>query len=170
MDETYDIECQYKAVVRKYEDTIRLVVGRFYPMGGFQYKALMCDLNTHLWEVYAKKPSGMDEEDEKAWVYVVMYNKARNLVRNEQLHNSVIKYCDTLPDIAEEERSPLLERLYELIEMLDDDDRRVLDRYLKHQPIAEIAEALGMSEASVYRQMKRIRNTLRRLNSRIDWR
>ena len=158
------------AVIRKYANTIRLVGGMFYPRGGYQYRALLCDLTTHLWETYAKKPPDMDEVEEKAWVYVVLYNKARNLVRNEQLHNSVIKYCDTVPDIAEEERSPLLDRLYELIEPLDDDDRKVLDRYLKHQPIAEIAEAMEKSEASVFRQMKRIRNTLRRLNSRIDWR
>ena len=170
MNDKYAIECQHMTVRRKYANTIRLVGGMFYPRGGYQYRALLCDLTTHLWETYAKKPPDMDEVEEKAWVYVVLYNKARNLVRNEQLHNSVIKYCDTVPDIAEEERSPLLDRLYELIELLDDDDRKVLDRYLKHQPIAEIAEAMEKSEASVFRQMKRIRNTLRRLNSRIDWR
>ena len=162
------IERQYLAVVRMYEDTIRMVGGRFYPEGGYQYRALLCDLTTHLWEVYPKKPSDMDEEGEKAWVYVVLYNKALNLVRNDQLHNSVIKYCGTLPDIAVEDGSPLLERLYELIELLDDDDRKVLQGYLERRTIAEIAEAVEVSEASVFRQMKKIRATLRELNSRIS--
>lgn len=159
---------QYKALVHKYSDTIKMVAYRYYPNGGFQYEALLCDLTTHLWEVYTQKPAGMDDEAEKSWVYVVLTNKARNLMRNEQLYHSLIQNCETLPETADEGRSPQVERLYELIDRLGGNDRKLLEMYLKGYHIAEIADHLGKSQVYVFRQMDRIRKRLRELNKIID--
>ncbi len=159
-------EIQFMELVRKHEFILKVVAYGYYPQGGYQYKSLLCDLTTYFWQVHRHKPADMSEEEERAWMFVVLRNKARNLVRNEQLHNDLIEYSATLPNVAEESGSPLIERLYELIDMLDRSDRAVLDEYLKQRSIAEIAESLGKSEAYVYRKLSKIRKRLCELNKK----
>ena len=172
MHDDYDIdnlEGRCIALVRKYDRTIKLVAGLHFRGGDYRYRTLVCDLTTHLWEVYGKRPYDMDEEMERAWVYVVLSHKARDLVRNDQLHYSRIKYCDQLPEVAADEgQSPLVERLYELVRMLDKDDRELLNEYLNSRPIAEIGKTIGKSQAYVFRQLARIRKKLCELNEKID--
>ena len=163
------LESQNKALVAKYDNTLRLVAGGYYPKGGYQYKALLCDLTTHLWEVYPNRPADMDDEAESAWVYVVLSHKALNLVRNEQRHNSLITYSDTLPDVKDEAgQSPLVDRLYELIALLNKDERNILKKYLNYISLAEIGKSIGRSEAYVFRQLNKIREKLRKLNAKYN--
>lgn len=162
------IESQFISFVRKYDHAIKMVVCSYYPNGGYQYEALLCDLTTHLWQAYLKRPPGMDDEGEKAWVYVVLSNKASNLVRNDQLHYSRVSYCNTLPDMADVGRPPLVERLYELVEMLDGGDQKILMDYLSGYTIEEIAKDIGRNQLYIFRRMDKIRNKLRELNNKTD--
>lgn len=163
------LESQNRALVAKYDSTLRWVAGGYYPQGGYQYKALLCDLTTHLWEVYPNRPADMDDEAESAWVYVVLSHKALNLVRNEQRRNSMIAYSDTMPDVADDAAQlPLVDRLYELIALLDKDDREILKMYLDYKSLAVIGKSIGRNEAYVFRQMNKIREKLRKLNKEIE--
>ena len=166
-DET--IKRQYFELARKYENTTKMVAGRYYPHGGYPYKSLLSDLIIHLWEVYPKLPHNLPDQEERVWVYTVLNNKARNLVRNEQLRLSRIEYCDTMPDVAEEdEGSRLVERLYRLIDELDIDDQRVLDMYFEEKSMKEIGEALGGSSQRAIRRLNKIRKKLREINSKLE--
>jgi RNA polymerase sigma factor (sigma-70 family) len=168
MHDNETIKRQYFELARKYENTAKMVAGRYHPHGGYPYKSLLCDLITHLWEIYPRLPQNLSDHDEQAWIYTVLSNKARNLVRNEQLHLSKIEYCDTLPDVAEEdEDSNLTKRLYRLIDELDPDDQRILDMYFEGKTMEEIGQTLGGSDQRAIRRLNKIRKKLRELNTKI---
>lgn len=154
-------ESLYIAFAHKYENTIKGVACNYCPHGGYLFHSLICDLTTHLWQVYPLLPPGVDEHDEAAWVFTVLNNKARNLLRNERLHHSLIEYRDSLPDVAaEEEEVNLTTILYEYIASLDDSDKKVLEMYLKSEPLAEIGKALGGSNQRATRRLNKIRQKL----------
>lgn len=70
-----------------------------------------------------------------------------------------------MPDIPDEDTTnPLVKRLYELIDHLDQDDKEFLDLYLGKKKIKYIAKTLGQSEQYVYRRLNEIKEKLRRLN------
>lgn len=156
-------------MVRRYEYTLKRVAGYFYPQGGHQYNTLLCDLTTHLWDVLCKKPDDIQGQEEQAWVNAVLYNKARNLVRNAQLHYSHIEYREDLPELADEStENPLVTRLYELVERLDVEDKQLVMMYLDHTPFKEMSRILGKSEPTLLRRMKKIERLLAQMNQQMD--
>ncbi len=165
MSHEKDIEKQYLLLAKRYRNTVRLLSASYFPEGGYSYHALMCNLMTHLWMVYNKMPPEVGDEDEAAWVYTVLRNKARNYVRNERWHESCEVSGGEMPDIPDEDTTnPLVKRLYELIDHLDQDDKEFLDLYLGKKKIKYIAKTLGQSEQYVYRRLNEIKEKLRRLN------
>ena len=169
MTQDSDIEKQYLLLSRRYRNTIRLLSASYYPDGGYKYDALMCNLTTHLWEVYNKMPPEVGDEGEAAWVYAVLRNKARNYVRNEHLHENWEESRDVMPDIPDvETTNPLVKRLYELIDHLDKDDKDFLNLYLGKKKIKHIARLMGQSEQYVYRRLDEIKEKLRKLNMNED--
>ena len=114
---------KYLVLANKYKRTIKMVARRYYPHGDYMFESMLCDLTTHLWEMHPLLPQNLPDEEERVWIYTMLNNKARNMVRDEQLRLSRIEYCDTMPDVAEEdEGSRLVERLYRLIDELDIDE------------------------------------------------
>jgi RNA polymerase sigma factor (sigma-70 family) len=162
------IEQRYLELAHQYEYTIKLVAGFYYPEGGYPHKALMCDLTTHLWAVYPKIPPDIGPDDERAWVYTVLNNKARNLVRNEELRMSRTTSIDTLPDLpADEEDNSMRRRMYRLIEMLDEEDQKLLGLYFEKEKIKTICKVLGRDRQYVHRRLKAICERLRELDREV---
>ena len=164
IDESTD--SQYLALARKYEDTAKMVARHYCHRDGYEYESLLCALTTHLWKTFPLLPADLDDSEKRAWVYSVLSNKACDMIRQEQRLHSHITFCDRLPDMAEEDDESYVKRLYELIEMLDINDKEVLSMYLEGKTMAEIGKSLGGSEQRALRRMKKIREKLRELNEK----
>ena len=99
----------------------------------------------------------------------MLHNKANNLVRNAQTHYSHISYRANLPDQADEStENPLVTRLYELVEKLEEKDRQLVMLYLDSTPFKEMSMILGQSEQTLLRRMRKIKSTLIQLNKQLD--
>ena len=162
------IDSQYLNLARKYEGTVKMVARRYCHRDGYEYDSLLCTLTTHLWQVYTKLPADLSDDEEGAWIYSILDNKACELARKEQLLHSRIEYRATLPDIAYDEDDVDKKRLYELIDMLDISDRGVLSMYLEQKSLAEIGRALGGSRQRAIRRLRKIREKLRELNAKTE--
>lgn len=159
----------YLDLVRRYENTLKRVARHFYPTEGHQYEVLLNDLASYLWEAFPNIPPHLNEQDERAWVYTMLHNKANNLVRNAQVHYSHIYYRANLPDLADEStENPLVTRLYELVEKLEEKDRQLVMLYLDSTPFKEMSMILGQSEPTLLRRMRKIKATLIQLNKQLD--
>ena len=80
-DET--IKRLYFAFASKHKRTIKMVARRYHPHGDYLFESMLCDLTTHLWEIYPQLPHNLPDQDERVWVYTALNNKARSMVRDE---------------------------------------------------------------------------------------
>lgn len=166
-DET--IKRLYFAFASKHKRTIKMVARRYHPHGDYLFESMLCDLTTHLWEIYPQLPHNLPDQDERVWVYTALNNKARSMVRDEQLRLSRIEYRDTLPDVAEEDEETMLTlRLYKLIDALDADDQKIINMYLEGKTMKEIGQVLGGSDQRAIRRIRKIREKLCELNIKLD--
>ena len=69
--------------------------------------------------------------------------------------------CETIADDSGDE---LVNRLYELIDRLEDDERDMLNLYLDKVPQREIAVIYGMSEWAVNQKIHRIKMKLKNIH------
>lgn len=69
---------------------------------------------------------------------------------------------------AEEQPDPLMERLYELVSLLPQGDKKLANMYLEDMSVSEMAEVLKCSESTVKRRISRLKETLKRMNETID--
>ena len=124
------------------------------------YQEIVCNL----WDGYR----GFRKESmESTWVWQVAVNTAVSIVRHEQSMPQMVEvpaeFYDTL---AEEQPNELLERLYELIDMLDEDEHRLLSLYLSDATTAEMATALNCPLRTVERRISRLKQRLKELNEK----
>lgn len=166
--ETDNIEF-FTALVRRHEATIRKVAAAYYALESYSYRELVNDLTTYLWLVYRDLPSGTVIRDERAWVYVILYRRTRDLVRSEQTYQRKLVYGADLSKLADEGGQPAeVSRLYRLVSMLDQDDRELILMFIDRVPIKQIAAVRGVSLLSIYRRIAAIRNKLRRMDSEVE--
>ena len=157
---------QFIALVRKHESTIRRIVGSFYPLGSYQYNELVCDLSTSLWLVWRDLPSDFAFDNERAWVFVILHRHALDIVRNENGRQRRLLYGVDLSGIADNtEPDYYPNRLYRLIDQLDDPDRELILMYADNVPVKQIALSKDMSYRKALRRIERIRTHLRKLDS-----
>ena len=153
------------ALIRKHESTIRKVSALYYVLGSYSYNELVCNLTTYLWQVYNGLPAGTVIRDEHAWVFVILYRQARDLVRNESTYQRRMVYGANLSTVADSEgQSPEVSRLYRLVEELDEDERRIILMYIDKIPVKQIALQEGKDYRGTHRSIERIKKKLRKLN------
>lgn len=71
-------------------------------------------------------------------------------------------------NLAEAPPDEQLERLYELIGLLDSRERELADLYLAGVPIREMAVVLNCTEAVVNKRIYRLKQRLKELNETVD--
>ena len=162
------------ALVRKHEGTIRKVGAIYYVLDSYSYNELVCDLTTYLWQVYRELPAKTVIRDEHAWVFVILYRRARDLVRDEHTYQRRMVYGADLTAVADGGgQTPEISRLYRLVEELDEDERRIILMYLDKVPIKQIALQEGRDYLETQRLIARIKKKLCKLNitveDRYDW-
>lgn len=106
------------------------------------------------------------ESDCTTWVYRVALNTAgmelRKLKKKEKYR--FLSISEELLETLAEEADPRKEELYELINMLSDDDKKLLLLHLDHLTNAQIAAIAGTSENVVKQRLYRIRKKLIQLH------
>lgn len=122
------------------------------------YQAVVCNL-------WASYPKFRSDSKSNTWVYRVALNTARKHLRNQKHAPQFVQLDGCLcENIACSDSNPMVERLYQLIDFLDEDDKAVVTLYLDQVPLREIASILGTTETAVKHRMQRIKSKLKKMN------
>ncbi len=99
------------------------------------------------------------------WIYRVALNTAVNCVRSTRRKPLITVLDESIyNNLAESAGDVLVERLYELIDRLGAEDKKLIFLYLDSVPIRQIAQIAGRPESTVKKHLKRIKQELIRLN------
>lgn len=147
---------EFEQLVLRQQATIERVCRRFFVGDRYRQQAVAQDVLLRLWNSFGTM------RDEKACVYRVAVNTAidhYHLLRQQQQRMVPLEGRD----LCDEER-PLQERLYELIDLLPEEEQELLFYYLDHRTEKEIAALTGLTESNVGVRIHRIKNKLIRIN------
>lgn len=126
------------------------------------YQEVVCNL----WRGYRHF---RDESKETTWVWRVATNTAVDQYRRRRRELPQVEMSAELYDnLAEAPPDEQLERLYELIGLLDSRERELADLYLVGVPIREMAVVLNCTEAVVNKRIYRLKQRLKELNETVD--
>ena len=115
-----------------------------------------------LWKSW---PTFRGESQPNTWVTRVAVNTAVRYFRKRNRMPQFIEVDQTLlENIADKASDDRYQQLYDLIDLIDnDDDRKILYLYLDKLPLSQIAQILGTSTAAVKQKLYRIRIQLKKL-------
>ena len=119
------------------------------------------DILCNLWRGYE---GFRKESKESTWIYKIALNTGIQYYhRNERLPLTE----ELTPQMAEryvgEDDSRQLDRMYELIHRLDDEEQKLVYLYIDKVSGKEMAEVLGISEGNVRIKMFRVKEKLKRM-------
>ncbi len=137
-------------------------VARAYAFTRQDQEDLFQELATQVW---LSIPGFNGDSAPSTWIYRVALNTAISWSRKELRHRNKsdsLDGTDTVLELANSERDPRLEWLYEQIAQLGEIDRSVALLLLDGFSYQEIADALGMSETNVGVRIHRIKAHLTR--------
>lgn len=153
--------------IAEYNDLLRQVdniVWRMARVFGRDDDALVDDLRQDiLAELWLAFPTYRRKSAVTTWAYRVALNRVFVSLRQRRL--SFVRLDESHLAIPEPDGDPLIDRLYMLIDRLDDDERQLMFLYLDKLPLAEIAHRLKISDNAVRQRLKRIKIKLRRMNN-----
>lgn len=125
-------------------------------------KDLFQEIVCNLWEGYGEFRHDCSEN---TWVYRVALNTALNEQRRRMQRPHELKVderlFDELADVGADEQ---LERLYELIGMLEEDERKLLLLYIDGVRQKEIGKMMGITEVAVGHRISRLKVKLKKMN------
>ncbi len=124
-------------------------------------KELQDEVWYNLWTAYQRY------RGESAWntlVYRVTLNVAIDYRKHLLRRRRTLKgYAQELEDQTEDQA---VERLYELLEMLGEEERMMMVMYLDKKKHDEIAEVLRISEKAVGKRIERTKKKMKKINER----
>ncbi|MEQ1754332.1 MAG: RNA polymerase sigma factor [Micropepsaceae bacterium] len=103
---------------------------------------------------------------ERTWIYRIASNVAANHVNRERRRNTPLVSLDRAGDMASNdqfqiaERDIALQKLFTIIDRLDNPDRSVITLYLEGLDAATISDVTGMSPGAVATRISRIKTLL----------
>ncbi|MBR4229760.1 MAG: sigma-70 family RNA polymerase sigma factor [Bacteroidales bacterium] len=99
------------------------------------------------------------------WVYRIAVNTGfEHLRRKKSAPPTVSLTAEHYKVLADESGNALMERLYELIDRLEPDERMLIFLYLDRVPQADIAASLGLTVNSVRKRIQKIKEKLKQMN------
>lgn len=106
------------------------------------------------------------ESDEKTWVYRVALNTADTELRKRRRRERIefIPLDPDFCDICVEDSSQHKKELFDLIDLLPDDEKKIIFLYLERYSHAEIANIVGTTEDAVKQHIYRIKKKLVTIN------
>ena len=160
---------EFITLYHTHEPLIKKISSFFCAGNDYSYRAMVCDLTTHLWLVMQSHPPGPEVLDLESWVYSVLYHAAINLTRQDrqfQTHHALLPDLPDLPDIPEPEPDPLVAELYRLISQLTPDEQVLITEYLDRKTYAQMAASRHLSTRQIGRRLKKIQKKLIKLNAK----
>lgn len=169
MEENHDTLERFKEITHRHAGTIKLIAANFYVPDSYSFHSLVTDLTTHLWLSVRKQDPGVTIRHEQAWVYTILYRKALNIVRNEQSYQKHLVYGADLASFPDNSDSdPATGRLYQLINLLSEEEQEQITMYLDGIPVKSIAAIKGQSILQTHQHLLYLRKKLRKLNEQIQ--
>ena len=105
------------------------------------------------------------ESCESTWVYRVALNTALMHKRRHRRAPVMVTLDEaTYHTLAESAKDELVERLYELIDLLKDEDKELIFLYLDGLTAKEAAEVTGKAESTVKNRLQKIKQELKKMN------
>lgn len=127
------------------------------------YQEIVCNL----WRGW---PKFRGESDPTTWVYRIALNTAGMELRKRKRREryELVPLDEGLLGTLREDDDPRRETLYNLIDQLPDDEKKLLFLHLDHLTNAQIAEVAGTTEAAVKQHLYRIRQKLIQMHRQED--
>lgn len=124
---------------------------------------LYMEIVANLWHSW---PKFHNESSPATWVYRIALNTAGMELRKRRRWGWLKTYPMDESFVASlaEDPDPRIEELYELIDLLPDEEKKLLFLYLDHLSYAQIAQIAGTSENAVKQHIYRIRQKLIQLH------
>lgn len=98
------------------------------------------------------------------WVYSVALKTARNHYRKQRRHVDIVPLNPkTLEEVSDHLPDELTEQLYELIDLLNPEERMLIFLYLEKKKQKEIGAVLGITERAVNERLRRLKEKLIKL-------
>ncbi len=117
----------------------------------------------NLWKAW---PRYREECKESTWVYSIALKTAVQSCREKAKHPEVITIDESvLETLADEESNRCYDKLYRLIDSLDDDEKNLVFLYLDRHPLKEIATITGCSEDAVKKRISRLKIKLQKMKN-----
>lgn len=127
------------------------------------YQEIVCNL----WRGWSKFRG---ESNPTSWVYRIALNTAGMELRKRKRREryEFIPIDENLLNTLSERIDPRREELYELIDQLPDDEKKLLFLYLDHLTHTQIAEITGTTEDAVKQHIYRVKQKLIQLHKQED--
>ncbi len=125
------------------------------------YQEIVCQL----WKGYK---AFREESKESTWVWRVALNAALQQRRHSKDEPPMVGLDSSIFDtVAEASPDPLLERLYELVDMLPPHDKQLAELYLRGESVKRMAQILKCTENVVNKRIQKLKRTLKAMNDRV---
>lgn len=123
------------------------------------YQEIVCNL----WQTW---PSFRHESSENTWVYRIALNTAAAQLRKQKHIPSIVQLTDEMiSSLGDSQHAELENLLYRLIDQLNKADKALILLYLDKIPYDQIANILGIAEATARKRVERIKQKLIKLNT-----
>lgn len=127
------------------------------------YQEIVCTL----WESW---PNFRNQSSINTWVFRIAFNVAGQHVRRKRRRPEFVQYdAEYYSALVEESSDPYCQRLYQLIDKLqNEEDRNLLFLYLDRHRLREIAEIYHTTETAVKQRLYRIKQLLQKIEQETD--
>lgn len=129
------------------------------------YARIVC----RLWRSYPFYLKEKDSLKESAWVYLTARRESRDYWRRQKRERGRTVLVDRLPEgslTTEEDES--LDLLYSIIDLLDGDDRFLIQLYIDGHSYKEMSEIAGIPQNSVGPTLSRIRKKMKTIKDKYE--
>lgn len=154
------VEKEFLAIVSQYQPMLYKIV-RLYRDSVEDREDLFQEIVFQLWKSY---PNFRGEAQIKTWMYRIALNTALASFRKR---STKINYLSQLPDLAEEiisdEQVLREERLFAVLNLLEDGEKALIALYFDELSYQQMAEILGINENYVGVKLNRIKTKIKNL-------
>lgn len=153
-------QADFMAMLKQCEGIIMKVCLHFSDRSCGDLRDLYQDIVCALWQGWGRFRG---ESKTSTWVTQVALNTATNHLRHLRHRPPLVLMDDRYFEaLADEATAPKYQQLYDLIDTLGADDRRLLYYYLDRMPMDDIAQLEHLNTETVRKRIYRIKNKLRK--------
>ena len=155
---------EFLEMLRQCEGTLMKVCLYFTGRRRDDFRDLYQEIACTLWESW---PTFQGESNVNTWVTRIALNVAGQEIRKRRHLPQFVELDEAIYDTLADEATDLrYQPLYNLLDRLGDDDRKLMFLFLDRHPLREIAEITGLTETAVKQRLYRLRQQLIEIKQR----